>query len=250
MFFICSRMTNAADPDLAAFDPPARVRRKGAERKAARCRTRLRRWLDVLTDVGRELVKRMGCLAEGRREAPEATKRVDLMLVGGLVGRAMRWASALEARLKAEAGAARAAMQRPTVWRERAEPAECPEQLDDSIGWIDRPVQRALRPAPAAKPDPRWITGKTTTEVMVRICTDLGLAAALLRSASLAGQVAAIAAEAHAMLGGEGEPWTAPPIPPDGDPAADEQTATLQATARQTFFWMRVPDGVPAPDSG
>jgi hypothetical protein len=243
-------MTSGADLDIAAFDPPARVRRTGAERTAARCRTRLRRWLDALTEVGRDLVKRMGGLPESRREAPEATKTVDLMLVGGLIGRATRWASALKARLKAEAMAAPAAPRSADVWRERAEPAERPAPLDGGLGWIERRVRRPRRPVPAEKPDPRWIAGKTTAEVMVRICTDLGMVAALLRSASLAGQVAAIAAEAHAMLGGEGEPWTAPPIPPADDPESCEQTATLQAAARQTFFWMRVPEGVPAPDSG
>jgi hypothetical protein len=240
-------MTSAADLDVAAFDPPARIRPTGAERKAARGRTRLRRWLDRLTDIGMELVKRMGHLAESRRGEPEATRSVDLVLVGGLVGRAMRWASALEARLRAEARAAWAERKAANVWRERAEPAE---RLDDSTGWIDGMLRRARRPAPAEKPDLRWIAGRTTEEVMVRICTDLGIVAALMRSASLAERVATIAAEAHAMLGGEGEPWTAPPIPPAGDAAAREQTATLQAAARQTFFWMRVPDGVPAPDSG
>ena len=240
-------MTSGADLDIAAFDPPARIRPTGAERTAARCRSRLRRWLDALTDVGAALVKRMGRLAESRRGEPEATKTVDLVLVGGLVGRAMRWASALEARLKAEAAAVRAARHAATVWRERAEPAE---QLDDSIGWIDRTVRRLGGPAQAEKPDPRWIEGKTTAEVMMRVCTDLGLVAALMRSAALAGEVAAIAAEAHVMLGGEDEPWTPPPLLPAGDPAAVEQTASLQAAARQTFFWMRVPDDAPAPDSG
>ncbi len=235
-------MTSAADPDIAAFDPPARACPTGAERTAARCRSRLRRWLDALTDVGAALVERMGRLADSRRGAPEATKSVDLVLVGGLVGRAMRWASALEARLKAEAAAARAAQNGTNVWRERAEPAECGEALDDSMAWIERTARRAHRPAPAEKPDPRWIEGKTTAEVMVRICTDLGLVAALLRSASMAEQVAAIAAEAHAMLGGAGEPWTAPPVAEAGDPAAEAQTASLQAAARQTFFWMAVPD--------
>jgi len=245
-----------APPDIAASAlQPRPSGPTGPERKAARGRLRLRRWLDELADIGRGVVQLIRARVVERREYPAASWITDLDLVGNLVARAMRWSRALRIRLAAEAEAAKAAMKLANRWREPAERLNDWYDGEDEVDWLDRSLRRMRNPPPAEAGAPDdCIDGLPTAEVVGQICTDLGIAAALFRSAAMGQQIAAIAAGAHALLDGAGEPWTPPPILPAMDRAAAVQKVTLQAAARRMLAPVAapepVPDPVPAPDTG
>jgi hypothetical protein len=270
MFAICSLMT-AAHKDATASDPQAEPPRPAGQ-DGADARARLRvvrrvgRWLGRLGDVAVGMVDRMRSVVAYRREDPTMKRTIDLDLGWGLLARAMRWTRALRVRLKAEAEAAKAALKLVNAWRERPEQLnDWDERGGDDLDWVDNTFRRlrlrrlaaaempAEAGAEAGAPDD-CIDGLPTGEVVEQICNDLGIAAVLLRSDLLGQQIAAVAAEAHALLGGAGPPWTAPPIPPARHPAANEQRAKWQAIARHFLAAVGAPASAPAavaaPDSG
>jgi hypothetical protein len=198
----------------------------------------------------------MRSVVASRREEPTeppVKRAIDLDLGWGLLERAMRWTRALRVRLAAEAEDARATIRRETVWRERPERLNDWDEHGDDLDWVDARVRRLrlrrLAQAEAALEAPApddviddGIDGRPVAEVVAHICVDLGVAATLLCGAEAAQQIAAIAAEAHALLGGP-EAWT-PPIPQLGQRAAAEPAVAEQAEEEP------VPEPVPAPDTG
>ena len=246
---------SAAHLDTAASAPAATPSGLAGESQVARGRSRLRRWLGEMADIGANLMENIGRIAAFRRTNPAIPPGVDLGVVGALVARAMRWSRALQARFAAEKKA-RAAQEPAT--RDRLQPATRDSRqagpLDGALAGIEgmlRGIRRELEPAaaPVEKPEPDdCIDGKATAEVVGQICADLGIAATLMRGARAARQIEAIAAKARALLGGPEEPWTAPPIPPPRDSASDEHMASLQDVARQMLAPVATP--VPVPDTG
>jgi hypothetical protein len=243
----------AAQPDIAASDPQTRPSRPAGQ-DATDARARLRvgrrvgRWLGQLVDIAEGLVGRMRSIAASQREDPAARPAIDLDLGSSLLARAMRWTRALRARLAAEAEDARAAMKRENIWREPPERLNDWDEGGDDLDWVDATLRRlSLRrqaPAETAAEPPAaddCIDGKPVAEVVAQICADLGVAATLLRGAEAAQRIAAIAAEAHALLGGP-EAWTPPPIPAAEQRSAAEPAASAQAAP--------MPTPVPAPDTG
>jgi hypothetical protein len=252
----------AAHLDAAASVPRARSSRPaGTATDAAGVRRRLKRWLGQLADMGVQLAIRVrDCRANRRAQdgaagtpAPMAAGpgRIDLTLARDLVARALRWTGALCDRLAAEVAAAKAALKLENRAREPAERLDDWTERDDDASWIDSTLRRMRPPAEAPAPDP-CIDGLPTGEVVEQICIDLGIVAVLFRSAALGEQIAAVAAEAHALLGGAGQPWTAPPIPPAEHPAADEQQAKWQNIGRQILAAVIAPVAAPVavPDTG
>jgi hypothetical protein len=119
------------------------------------------------------------------------------------------------------------------------------EPRESDYDGLENLIFRAHRPreAPAdeAPLPPVCIKGKPTAEVVGQICADLDAAATLLNNDEAAGQIAAIAAAARALLGAPAETWTKLPPPdlPEGAAGAAEPAATHAAVMR-----------LPAPDSG
>jgi hypothetical protein len=202
------------------------------------------RWLGQLADIGVAVLERMTYIAGHRRSegvaafaVPEpGTGRVDLNLVWSLVARAMRWTSALRARLAAEAKAAKAAL--PA----RSRSSDRPDG-DDGADWNEN-LLSLRRAAPGQKPEPEsedCILDKPTAEVVGQICADLDAAAMLMRGRLWAGQIAAIAAAARALLGGPDEAWTPLPVAGMPDRVADEAEVVPRQVAATP---------APAPDTG
>jgi hypothetical protein len=237
--------------DSSASEP--RARPDGTDARARlRVGRRVRRWLGQLVDIGVELVEHLRTIPGHRRRDPSGKRTIDLDAAWDLMARAMRWTHALRARLKAEAEAAKDALKRENRWREPPERLNDWDEGGDDLDWLDGTLRRLRKPpAEAAAPDD-CIDGVPTAEVVERICIDLGIVAVLFRSAALGERIAAVAAEAHALLGGAGAPWTAPPIPPAEHPAAGEQQARWQAIARHFLAPVGVPISAPlaAPDTG
>jgi hypothetical protein len=114
----------------------------------------------------------------------------------------MRWTSALQARLKAEARAARA-VQEPR------------ENAFDTEDWHEDLLRPPPTRTPRAEPDSavdRAVDAKPVAEVVAQICADLGAAATLMHDPERAAQIAAIARAARAFLAGPDTDWTPLPI--------------------------------------
>jgi hypothetical protein len=206
-----------------------------------------------MAGIGARLVKRIGRLDEARRAFPDAPRVVDLAVVGTLVARAMRWARALQARFAAEKKA-RAALARQKRVRKRAERWD--GELAELAGML-REIRRevAEMAPPAEKPEPDdCIDGKETAEVIGQICADLGVAATLMCSEKMARRIEAIAAKAHALLGGPDEPWKAPPIPKPLRIPTDEHAESPEAVAGRMLAHLMDASAPPppthAPDTG
>ncbi len=233
----------------------------------ATIRRRLKRWLGRLVDIGVELATGVRCRAACWRaqgggvgtSMAGGPGRVDLMLARGLVERALRWSGALCERLAAEAQAAKAARKLENLWREPPERLNDWDEGGDDLDWVDAKLRRLSKGPPAEVPPPDpCIEGMPTGEVVEQICVDLGIVAVLFRNAALGEQIAAIAAEGHALLGGAGKPWTAPPIPPEQHPAAHRQQAEWDYIGRRILAAFGAPVGgpmsasaaLPVPDTG
>jgi hypothetical protein len=229
-------MTNPL-PDItesAPTGPSCPDGQAGAD--AAGCRRRVGRWLGKLADIGMTLRERISRLAAARQTydtAPDA-RTVDLDLGRGLLRRALRWTRALQARLTAEAKAARAGMT----------PAQ---RLAAVLAGLQGASDRNRNPSvyrrpPAERPQPDdCIDGKPAAAVIGQICADLDGAATLLHGRSLMRKIAGIAAAARALLGSPGEAWTPLPIACTRDRAADEpQPAMIGSIAG--LFPSLVPD--------
>jgi hypothetical protein len=253
------RMTDAPPDKAASALPPRPSGPMGPAATAARVRRRLKRWLGQLAGLASDAMRRMGDTIDLRRAQGGKTGslmapgdgRLDLNLVCELAGRAMRWTRALQARLVAEAAAAKAEMKLENRWREPPERLNDWDERDDDVSWIDSTLRRLSHPRPAGAPTrDDCIDGLPTAEVIGQICNDLGIVAVLFRSAETGERIAAIAAGAHALLGGQDRPWTPPPIPPAEHPAASEQLATWQVIARHMLAVVFAPAPVALADTG
>ncbi len=192
MFSICS-FTSSAQPDPDASAPP--------ETPPATGHAWLPRWVMQLTEIAATLGQRLRRLGEYRAASPTVVPAtVDAELGWHLVGRAMRWITALVMRIAAERKAALAA----TVATERQTGRDAPAD----------PAPRSPRqPAAGARLGRETcIDGKPAAEVIGQICADLTEAAVLLQSPSMARRIAEIAAAARALLGGPGAAWTPLPL--------------------------------------
>jgi hypothetical protein len=152
----------------------------------ARLRARLRRVLRSMVAIGLGLAAQLSQMAV-RDRLGEAPVQFDFGRAWDLVARAMRWTRALQARLAAEAKAARA----------RTDPDE---RLQDHPDWIEdfdldmRP--KVMKPAPDD-----CIAGLSTPAVVSGICTDLAVAAALMGDTDAAARIMALGKATRAMLG-------------------------------------------------
>jgi hypothetical protein len=257
------RMADAL-PDNAASAPRApRSRPRGVSE--AGVRRRLKRWLGQLADIGTQLARRVrdGIAhqrAQGAASGTSTVGGIDLTLAHDLVARALRWSGALCVRLAAETAAAKAASKLENRWREPPERLNDWDERDDDVSWIGSMIRRAHKarlagasaaeaPAPEGRID-GCIDGLATGEVVEQICIDLGIVAVLFRHAVLGRRIEAVAAEAHALLGGAGRPWTAPPLPPVLHPAADRQRTQWQDIGRQILAFVFVPAPAALADTG
>jgi hypothetical protein len=223
--------------DIAASAPRSRPASAGgqAEKGAAGHRERVLLWLRGLAGIGRALAARMSVVGLQQSQEPAAA-RVDLELVWSLLARAMRWTRALRARLAADARAANVRTEsgvrpsdRPAANENvpsKAKAAQQPEP-DDGVGRID---------------------GKPTVEIVEQICADLGAVGAMLGITDAERHLAEVAAQARAMLLGDGAPADGPPASPpppvsgvrDGAPVelGEPEVRTSPAAVTQ----LRTPD--------
>jgi hypothetical protein len=167
--------------------------------------------------IGVALAAEMSSIATVQAQGA-ATVRVDLRLAWRLVARAMRWTGALQARLAAEAKAA----------KEEHDPVERlldrPERLDDPPEWLETWAVPMVvpRPQPTRKPEPDdCIDGMPVAEVVGQICADLDAAARVLGHTEAVRLIAMIAETAQALLAAPAGATTARPVSraPDGVPA-------------------------------
>jgi len=126
-----------------------------------------------------------------------------------LVGRAMRWARALQARLAAEARAERTGISPEDERLERiARVLARPDWYKPTKG---RPRAPDLSIRPRADD---CIAGLPVAAVVAHICADLTNATTLLAKSKALGIVVKIAQEARALLGGPEDAWEARPVWP------------------------------------
>jgi hypothetical protein len=169
------------------------------------------RYVRTLADVGKGLVLQMGAAAQRRTGSAERV-HVDLDLAWDLVGRAMRWIRALQARLAAEALAEATEIDVP---KQRTILTAGPIAPANGQVSVDRGRRVAAQSAATLLAD-GGIDGIPTIKVMAQICADLGAAAKLLAQGDALEQVVAIARAARAMLDGGGVTDAAETRPWDG----------------------------------
>jgi hypothetical protein len=169
------------------------------------------RYVRTLADVGKGLVLQMGAAAQRRTGSAERV-HVDLDLAWDLVGRAMRWIRALQARLAAEALAEATEIDVP---KQRTILTAGPIAPANGQVSVDRGRRVAAQSAATLLAD-GGIDGIPTIKVMAQICADLGAAAKLLAQGDALEQVVAIARAARAMLDGDGVMDAAEARPWDG----------------------------------
>jgi hypothetical protein len=224
MFAICSVMSSAPPaPDASAQPAPAPQPAGHAG---------LPWWLKQLAVIAATLARRMGGLDAHHEANPTVPAIIDLDLACHLVGRAMRWMTALVARIVAERKAASAAAVQADRLTGR-----------DASGKPACPSAREAAPGARAERE-RGISGKPAAEVIGQICADLTAAATLLQSPALVRQIAEIAAAARALLDGPRAAWRPLPMIRRGRHAASDAAAAAAAAMIAAVM------PVPAPDTG
>jgi hypothetical protein len=206
-----------------------------AEIGAAGRREQVLLWLRGLAGIGRALAAQLSVVGLRQSQEPSIA-HVDLNVAWLLLARAMRWTRALQARLGAAARAANARIEPvgrrldPPAANENAsskgKAARQPEP-DDGVGRID---------------------GKPTVEIVEQICADLGAVGTLLGIADAERQLAMVAAQARAMLLGDGAQGggvqtSAPPVVSGarhGAPMEPDKPEVVTTAAAVTQ--LRVPD--------
>lgn len=221
---------DAVPPDAVPLDPSGPALPAPAPQASGH--GWLPRWLMQLSVIAATLGRRMSHLDAHRATNPTVPATIDVEPAWHLVGRAMRWITALVARIVAERKAALAA----TVPANR-------QTAPDALGEPAPRIPREAAPRERLGRD-TCIDGKPDAEVVGQICADLSEAATLLQSPSLVRQIAEIAASARALLGGPDASWTPLPMIRRGCRVAAKTLAAAVAELAAAAT------PVPAPDTG